>query len=413
MDRTILHCDFNYFYANVECLYHPEIRDKPVVVGGDEAQRHGIVLTKNPLAKRFGIQTGESLYSAKQKCPRLVVVPAQYDLYIHFSKLAHEIYKRYTDRIEPFGLDECWLDITGDCTHADGRRLADELRRIIRKELGITASVGVSWNKVFAKLGSDLKKPDATTAILRDTYKEQIWPLPASDLLYVGPATTKKLRGYGINSIGDLAAAPHDLLTRRFGKWGAYLWAFANGMDTSPVALFSHQSTIKSIGNSMTTWRDVETLEEAKQVFLALAESVCRRLRENGFRGRTVEMTVRDNQLCWFEAQTTLPVPSCTTKELVDAAMQLFQTRYRFTRPVRALGIRACNLVEMENGLQMSFYGNTVDQAKRESIESCVDRLRERYGRDAVRRASVLKADIVGEADPLTHDVHPISYFGR
>ncbi|MFT9077161.1 hypothetical protein [Ethanoligenens sp.] len=177
--------------------------------------------------------------------------------------------------------------------------------------------------------------------------------------------------------------------------------------------MYDHQSTIKSVGNSMTTHRDVETLEEIKQVFLSLSESVCRRLRENGFRGRTVEITVRDNQLSWFAAQTTLPVPSCTTKELVDAALRLFQTRYRFARPVRALGIRACNLVGMESGLQMSFYGNTAEQAKWESIESCVDRLRKRFGCNAIKRAAILNADITGESDPLTHDVHPIGYFGR
>ncbi|MFT9057063.1 MAG: hypothetical protein ABF449_10675 [Ethanoligenens sp.] len=249
--------------------------------------------------------------------------------------------------------------------------------------------------------------------INRQNYKERFWPLPASDLLYVGPATTRKLHNYGINTIGDLATAPHDLLTRRFGKWGAYLWAFANGMDTSPVSMFGHQSTIKSVGNSMTTYRDVESSEEAKQVFWALAESVCHRLRENGFRCRTVEITVRDNLLNWFEAQTTLPIAACTSKELVDAAMRLFQTRYRFTRPVRALGVHACNLVGMENGLQMSFYGNSVRQAKWENLESCVDGLRERFGHHVVKRAAILNADITGEADPLTHEVHPVGYFGR
>lgn len=413
MERTILHVDFNYFYANVECLYHPEIRNKPVVVGGDESQRHGIVLTKNPIAKRFGIQTGESLYSAKQKCPRLVIVPARYDLYIHFSKLAHEIYKRYTNCIEPFGLDECWMDVSGNYEVGDCVSFADELRKTIRNELGITASIGISWNKVFAKLGSDFRKPDATTVINRQNYKERFWPLPASDLLYVGPATSKKLHSYGINTIGDLATAPHDLLTRRLGKWGAYLWAFANGKDTSPVSMLGHQAAIKSIGNSMTTYRDVESSEEAKQVFWALAESVCRRLRENGFRCRTVEITVRDNLLNWFEAQVTLSIAACTSKELVDAAMNLFQTRYRFTRPVRALGIRACNLVGMANGLQMSFYADSARQAKWESLESCVDGLRERFGHHVVKRAAILNADITGEADPLTHTVHPVGYFGR
>lgn len=414
MERTILHVDMNHYYANVECLYDPSIRNKPVVVGADELQRHGIVLTKNPLAKRYGIKTGEGLWEARKKCPGLVVVPAHYDRYIHFSNLAHEIYSRFTDRIEPFGLDECWLDLTGtESIFGDGKHVANELRRLIRKELGITASVGVSWNKVLAKLGSDYKKPDATTVFARQSFKEKVWPLPASDLLYVGPATTKKLHGYGINTIGDLATAPLSLLERRFGKWGGYLYAFANGMDTTPVALYDHQSTIKSIGNSMTTYRDIETPDEIRQVFLNLSESVARRLRENGFRCKTVQISVRDNLLNWFGCQMHLSQPACTVMSLVDASMMLFQTKYNFTRPLRALGVRACDLVSMDSGQQISFFTDVQMQKKWEKIESCVDQLRERFGRDAVKRASILHADITGESDPLTHNVHPIGYFGR
>lgn len=414
MERTILHIDMNHYYANVECLYDPSIRNKPVVVGGDEAQRHGIVLTKNPLAKRYGIKTGEGLWEARKKCPGLVVVPAHYDRYIHFSKLAHEIYSRFTDRIEPFGLDECWLDLTGTKElFGDGECVANELRRLIRKELGITASVGVSWNKVFAKLGSDYKKPDATTVFARQNFKEEVWPLPASDLLYVGPSTTRKLYGYGINTIGDLATAPLPLLERRFGKWGGYLYAFANGLDTSPVTAFGHQSPIKSVGNSMTTYRDVETFDEIHQVFLALSESVARRLRENAFRCKTVQISVRDNFLNWFECQMHLAQPACTVLALADAAKSLFRSKYQFVRPLRALGVRACDLVGMESGQQINFFADAQVQQKWEKIESCVDRLRERFGRDAVKRAAILNADITGEADPLTHDVHPIGYFGR
>lgn len=414
MDRMILHCDMNSFYANVECLYHPELHEKPVAVGGDEAQRHGIILAKNQEAKKYGVKTAEAVWQAKQKCPELIVLPARYDLYMQFSQLAHKIYARYTDRIEPFGLDESWLDLTG-CVGltGDGHAMADELREAVKRELGVTVSVGVSWNKVFAKLGSDYKKPDAVTVITRENYREKFWPLPASDLLYVGPATTRKLAAYGIHTIGQLAQAGEPFLSGLLGKWGGYLWAFADGRDISPVLADGSQSPIKSIGNSMTTWRDVDSADEAWLVLLSLAESVARRLRENGFRCRTVELSVRDNRLSWCGCQKKLKTPACTAGELAAAAMALLREKYVFERPLRALGVRACDLVGMENGLQVSFFGDARRQEKRERLENCVDALCGRFGRGAVTRMSLLRADIVQESDPLTHDVHPIGYFGR
>lgn len=414
MDRVILHSDMNSFYASVECLYHPELRDKPVAVGGDEAQRHGIILTKNQHAKKYGIKTGEAIWTAKSKCPGLVVVPAHYDLYMHFSRLAHEIYERYTDRVEPFGLDECFLDMTGSTgLFGGGQKIADELRAVIRRELGITASVGVSWNKVYAKLGSDYKKPDATTVITRENYREKFWPLPAGDLLYVGPATQRKLGACGIRTIGELAETPPEFLERRFGKWGTYLWVFSNGRDITPVQPCGYESVIKSVGNSVTTYRDVETPEEARQVYLSLAESVSHRLRDNGFRCRTVEISVRDNELSWFGCQAKLKSPACTAGILADAAMRLFCEKYSFDRPVRALGVRACDLIGQQSGLQLSFDGGSASQLRWETIENCVDTLRGRFGKSAVTRASLLRSDIVREADPLTHEVHPVGYLGR
>lgn len=414
MDRVILHCDCNSFYASVECLYHPELRGKPVAVGGDEAQRHGIILTKTPEAKRYGVQTGEAIWQAKQKCPKLIVIPAHYDLYMHHSQLAREVYNRYTDRVEPFGLDECWLDLTGNVGQLEnGPAIAESIRQAIKRELGITVSIGVSWNKVFAKLGSDYKKPDAVTVINRDNYQAKFWKLPASDLLYVGPATTKKLARYGIHTIGQLAEMDEAFLRRVMGKWGTYLWAFANGHDISPVLESGHESPIKSIGNSMTTYRDVESDGEAWQVLLNLSESVARRLRENGLRARTVEVSVRDNTMDWFGCQGKLPTVSCTSAALANGAMRLLREKYHFTRPLRALGVRACDLVSMASGLQLSFDGDTNRQARWETIESCVDGLRQRFGWDAVKRASLVNADVIGEADPLTHVVHPVGFFGR
>ncbi|HEX2938611.1 MAG TPA: DNA polymerase IV [Ruminiclostridium sp.] len=411
MERVILHCDMNSFYASIECLYHPELRDKPVAVCGDAEQRHGIILTKNQIAKKFGVSTGEAIWQAKRKCPELVTLNARYDLYMRFSKAARKIYERYTDRVESFGLDECWLDISGIANFdGNGEKAAHELRNIIKNELGITASVGVSWNKIFAKLGSDLKKPDAVTVISKDNFKDKIFNLPAADLLYVGRATTKKLSHYGIHTIGAIAQSDRGFLRNLLGKWGEMLWAFANGLDVSPVAPSSQADCVKSIGNSMTTFRDIENPEEAWKVFTALSESVAARLREHGMRASTVQISVRDNELSWFERQAKLERPCCTAWELSGAAMSLFSKSYNFQKPLRSLGVRACDLSDGENGIQLNFFENTQQIKRREKLESSVDVIRARFGSSSIVRASLIGDDLTHEHDPLTHAVHPISF---
>lgn len=258
MERVILHCDMNNFYASVECLHNPSIRGKPVAVCGDAELRHGIVLAKNYIAKSYGIKTGDVIWEARQKCKDLVVISANFPLYLRFSQLARKIYERYTDQIESFGIDECWLDVTGSSCFGTGEQIANEIREAIKFELGCTTSIGVSWNKIFAKLGSDMKKPDATTVISKDNYKDTIFKLPAEDLLYVGRTTNAKLKKLNINTIGDVAQADIEFLKMRLGKWGEYLWIFANGYDQSNVSLNGAESVIKSVGNSTTTIRDLE-----------------------------------------------------------------------------------------------------------------------------------------------------------
>lgn len=412
MERTILHSDINSCYASIECLYHPELRDKPVAVCGDIEQRHGIILAKNQPAKKYGISTGEAIWQAKQKCPNLVTVPAHYDLYIEVSKAIRAIYARYTDQIEPFGLDESWLDLTGSTgLFGSGEKTAQDIRETIKAEIGVTVSVGVSWNKIFAKLGSDYKKPDAVTVITRDNYKEKFWPLPASDLLYVGPATTRKLARYGIHTIGELASMKSDFLRGLLGKWGEYLWCFANGHDISPVSRMDYSAAIKSVGNSMTTFRDVTGREEAWQVILSLTESVARRLRENGFRCRTVKLSLKDKDFNWREVQKKLEAPCCTVGDISQAALQLLDQHYSFSVPLRAIGVRACDLLPLADGVQIGFFQDAERRDRWERIESCVDNLRYRFGMDTVRRAVLLGAEITGESDPLTHVVHPVAYF--
>lgn len=340
MERVILHADCNNFYASVECLYNPSLRGKPVAVAGDPEARHGIVLAKNYLAKACGVQTGNPLWMARQFCPEIIFIPPHYDKYLRFSRIAREIYSEYTDQVEPFGLDEAWLDVTGSGIMGTGEQIADELRKRIKRELGITISVGVSFNKVFAKLGSDMKEPDATTVITRENYREKAWPLPVSDLLYVGTAMTRKLNGFAIRTIGELAAAPDDWLKHKLGKIGFMLRTFARGQDTSPVFVMGTPPKIKSIGNSTTAPRDLVTDEEVKITMLVLAESVAERMRGFLFRAGTVEISLRDNDLFSYTRQKKLPYPTGNSEDIFKAAFELYKVNHISGKPLRSIGVR-------------------------------------------------------------------------
>lgn len=346
MDRVVLHSDANCFYASVEMLYHPELDGKPLAVGGDPEARHGIVLTANYIAKRKGVKTGMALWQAKQACPDLIFVPPRMDLYLKFSGMLREIYSDYTNQIEPYGCDESWLDVTGSSSlKGDGRKIAEEISRRVKKELGITVSIGISWNKIFAKLGSDYKKPDGITEFNRQNYKDLIWRLPASDLLYVGRSTRRVLTKYGIRTIGELACADPDFLERQLGKMGLVLYSFANGWDDSQVAAEGYSAPIKSIGNSTTAPRDLETDQDARIIFMALVESVSARLRKHGFKCNVVAITIRDNGLYHFSRQMHLREPTDLTDEIMHAAWKLFKENYDWANPIRSLGIRAADLV--------------------------------------------------------------------
>ena len=410
MDRIILHSDCNSFYASVECLHRPEIRNKPVAVGGDVEQRHGIILAKNELAKRYQIKTGEALWQAKQKCPDLVIVPPRFELYKQFSRLCHEIYLDYTDQVEPFGLDECWLDVTA--AGADGVNIAHEIRERIKYELGITVSIGVSYNKIFAKLGSDYKKPDAVTEISRANFKEIAWPLPAGDLLYVGGATRRKLESYCKRTIGDLANTPEKTLKGWFGKWGSVLYCFANGYDLTPVSRYTDQQIVKSIGNSTTTPRDLVDNEDVKIILYVLADSVARRLREHGCKGRTISISVRDNQLSSFTRQHTLSCYTNITAEIAQAGMELFVQHYHWQCPIRSIGINVSDLVSDAAPIQMDLYGDGQEQLRREKLDTAVDGLKRRFGTKAVRPAVLLTDPGLSGIDPKRdHTIHPVGYF--
>ena len=317
MSRVILHSDMNNCYASIELLHRPELRGKPLAVGGDPEERHGIVLAKDQLAKKAGVKTGMTLWQAKQVCPDIVFVPPNMDLYLRFSRLAHEIYGEYTDQQEAYGVDESWLDVTASAGYkGDGLKIAQEISSRIKRELGITVSIGVSWNKIFAKLGSDYKKPDAITVIDKENYQKIVWPLPVEDLLYVGRATRKKLNLPGVHTIGELAKMEPHLLQRQLGKMGLILHMFAYGEDQTPVNQENYHAPIKSIGNSTTTPRDLETEEDVKIITYVLAESVSARLRENNFKCRVVEIHVRDKELNSYSKQKKIVMATDITSEI-------------------------------------------------------------------------------------------------
>ena len=414
MQRHILHVDMNAFYASVECQRRPELRDKPVAVCGSQKDRHGIVLTANYVAKPYGVKTGMAVWQAKQCCPQLVVLPPDMQEYIRFSRMAREIYEDYTDQIEAFGLDENWLDVTGSVgLFGSPMTIAKEISDRIKFELGITASIGVSNNKVTAKLGSDYKKPDAITRIEPDNYKELVYPLPVEDLLYVGPATARKLYNAGITTIGRLAETPPKDLIRRFGKMGGVLHLFANGKDGSPVQRTDYTRSIKSVGNSATTPRDLTCGEDVRLMLLLLAESVASRLRDLAARCTVVEISVRNTELFTFTRQRKLHAPTCSGLEIADEAFALFRENYRWERPIRSIGVRGSGLVDATLGTQLSLYEEDVRRDKRERIDATMDDIRLQYGYLSLRRAATMTDPQLARINPKDdHTVHPVGFFG-
>jgi len=412
VERWILHSDANSFYASVECAEHPALASKPVAVCGDPEARHGIVLTKNQLAKTYGIKTGEAIWQAKSKCPNLVVVPPDFPKYVSYSRRMREIYETYTDCVEAFGLDENWLDISHPKIHEkEAYEIADEIRRRIKRELGITVSVGVSFNKVFAKLGSDYKKPDAVTMITEENFRKIVWPLPVSSLIYVGPRTAAKLMDIGILSVGQLANSDLEMLGKRFGVNGVMLKAFAMGLDNSRVMKIDEREAIKSIGNSSTPPHDIRTPRDAKCMIYLLAESVAARLRENGFRAKCISVTVRDTGLSTAGCQRMLERPSQLSGEIAEAAFRLFMEKYFDRLPLRSMGVSCSRLVSDDEPKQMDIFGVSEREIRRENLEKAIDGLRERFGHQVVRRGIVMFDRAFAGINPKEEQtIHPVGF---
>ncbi len=413
-DRTILHSDINCCYAAIEHLHHPELAGKPLAVGGDPEARHGIVLTADYIAKKHGVKTGMALWQAKQICPEINFISPRMDLYLRFSKMAHEIYGEYTDLQEAYGIDESWLDVTDSVNiKGDGYKIAQEISNRMKSELGITVSIGVSFNKIYAKLGSDYKKPDAITTMYRDEFQKKAWVLPASDLLYVGRSTSAKLQKLGIRTIGDLARTDEKILHSQLGKMGDILWAFANGYDDSPVKYEDAHAPIKSIGNSTTTPRDLINEQDVKIVLTILAESVAARLRENGFKCRVVEISVRDNELFSFTRQRKIDHATNVTREIAEEAFRLFQENYNWQKPIRSVGVRGADLVNDNYWEQIDLFSSVEFREKQMKVDTAVDDIRRRFGFYSVQRGLMYFDKMLSSVDAKAeHTVHPHGYFG-
>ncbi len=386
MIRTVLHCDMNNFFASVECRKDPRLFSLPVAVCGSVEERHGIVLAKNEVAKKFGITTGEPTVKAMAKCRELIILEPHYDEYIHFSRLAKEIYLSYTDLVEPFGADECWLDVTGSqALFGDGETIANNVRERIKSELGLTVSVGVSFNKMFAKLGSDMKKPDAVTVIPYDGFREKIWHLPASDLMGVGRATGAVLASYGIHTIGQLARAYPPMLKGCLGKNGLTLIEVANGRDFSPVVPSENAEPIKSMSHGTTTRRDLNTLDEIKAVMLALCEELGHRLISLGKKACGVNISLRDKDLHTRQYHCRLPIPTDSYSVIAKNAFSLMKEKHRLTKPLRSVTVGISELVPTSVPLQTDLFSDLSGTVRKETLDRVMDGINRRYGGGAIR----------------------------
>jgi len=420
VNRVILHVDMNCFFASVELLYRPEYRGKPVAVGGSEKDRKGIVLAATYEAKGNGIKTGMTLREAYELCPDLTVFPPDFEKYIRFSRMAREIYEEYTNQVENFSVDEAWLDITNCACLLKNTpwEIAEEIRERVKVELGLTVSIGISDNKVFAKLGSDYKKPDACTIIDSDNYREVAWPLPVENLLLVGRETRKKLNAHGIRTIGDLAQSPSQYLHSLLGKNGELLHTFANGRDTSPVQNVGIERAIKSVGNGTTVPRDMETVQDASIVLTMLSESVAQRLRDHGCLAKTITVGMRRSDLKWFERQVQLICPTNLCTAICSAALNLLlrenceEKGERLKTPLHSVSITASGLIPETESVQTSVFVDTEQTIREERLERTIDDLRRRFGHNCIKRAITILDSTLGYLNAREeHVVHPVGYW--
>lgn len=396
MDRTILHCDMDGFYASVELLDHPELKHLPVAVCGNPKNRHGIILAKNTPAKKYGIKTAETVWQAKKKCPDLQLLPPHHSRYKEYSLKINEIYQRFTDMVEPFSIDESWLDVSASLKlFGSGKEIADTLRETVKRELGLTLSVGVSFNKIFAKMGSDYNKPDGTTVISRENYKEILWPMNVRQMFFVGSATADKLNKSGINTIGDLARSDRPLLTAILGKQGGMLYDYANGLDTSPVCLYTEREKIKSVGNGTTFRRNLQGIDDIRIAVAALSDTVASRLRKYQMKCFGVKVDIKDPDFKVISRQKQLDSPTNLSEEISRQAVDIIKTSWKLRDPIRMLTITAINLCDEDQSEQLSLFDTGIgSREKEEKVERTIDDIRAKFGDKAITFGRILNNDI-------------------
>ena len=396
MDRIILHCDMDSFFASVELLDYPELRDKPVAVCGNPENRHGIILAKNTPAKKFKVRTAETVWQALKKCPDLILLPPHHEKYKEYSIKINEIYQRFTDMVEPFSIDESWLDVTASQNlFGTGKEIADTIRETIRTELGLTVSIGVSYNKIFAKMGSDYNKPDGTTVISRDNYKDILWPMDIRDMFFVGSATADKLNRTGIRTIGDLACSSRSMLTSLLGKHGGMLYDYANGCDDSPVRLFSEREKIKSVGNGTTFSRDLVGINDIKTAVTSLADTVASRLRKYQMKCYGVKVDIKDPSFKVISRQKQLTAPTNLEEDIFRASVEIIEYSCNMKDPIRLLTITGINLCGEDEDVQLSLFDTeNRNSEKGEKMERAMDDIRKKFGDTSITFGRILKNDI-------------------
>ena len=410
--RLIFHCDCNNFFASCECLDHPELRDVPLAVAGDPEDRLGVVVAKNEIAKKFGVRTTDTVWQAKRKCKDLVFVPPRHHLYKEISEKVNDIYHEYTEYVEPASIDESYLDMTGAPRYygITARELADTLRDRVRTEIGITISVGVSYNKIFAKMGSDLHKHRGFDVITEENYKEKMWPLPIEDLFYVGRRTAPKLRARGIGTIGDLATCRKAYIKSFLGKFGEYLWYFANGNDISGVNPL--YDTIKSVGNGITTCKDMKTREDVVLVYTILCESIATRLKEQGLKGDVIKISLRDTDLRYFSRQHKIERATNVSREILKEVMHLVDTSFDYSHSLRSINACVAGLKEDHGFEQLSLFDDLHEHDVNKKIDETIDAIREKYGMNSVCRLNTLYDQELADFDPYSENIiHPVGYF--
>ena len=411
-----MHADINHCYAQIEEMLDPSLRNVPMVVGGHEEKRHGIVLAKNDLCRGCGVSTAQSLMEARQACPDLRIVLPHYDTYIRVTDRVKAIYRRYSDRVESFGLDEAWVDLSQTKRlYPDTLALVKTIQQQVYDECGLTISIGLSDNKIFAKLGSDQYKHQGLMVITKDNYKDTVWPLPVSELLYVGYATTPKLATMGIYTIGQLACADEALLVNRFGKMGKVIHDFANGIDHQEVAYATAPSpTPKSVGNGLTTIHDMVTLDDAALMINTLSDAIASRMKAANVMGHTVSLFFRDNQLMWFQMQRKLPFYTDSSETIAKAAKQLLADRYDFKNPLRQITVSmdAFDKITIIQQYSLDHHHEMIKDQKCHAVDQVIDSIRDRYGFTSIGKTSdLLDAPFTDEHIKEQHVVYPRSYF--